>query len=143
MPYFYVMLKKIISVKHHTGTLSFSLLLLRLMAGIGMLTHGYPKLQKLISGDMSFGDPLGVGEETSLILAVLAEFLCSLLVVLGLFTRLAVIPLIVTMSVVVFIVHSGDGFGKQEKALMYLVMYLVLLVAGSGKFSIDKLMAKK
>ncbi len=137
------MLKKIISVKHHTGTLSFGLLLLRLMAGFGMLTHGYPKLQRLLAGDMSFGDPLGIGEQLSLILVVFAEFVCSLLVILGLFTRLAVIPLIINMSVIVFVVHAGEGFGKQESALMYLVMYLVMLVAGSGRVSIDKLLSKK
>ncbi len=108
-----------------------------------MLTHGYSKLQKLMAGDMQFADPLGLGQEVSLVLAVFAEFLCSLLVMLGFGTRLAVIPLIVTMAVAAFITHGADPFGRKELALFYLVAYVVLLLSGSGKFSVDRLIGKK
>ncbi|WP_167616738.1 DoxX family protein [Maribellus sediminis] len=119
------------------------LLLLRLSAGGFMLTHGYPKLQRLLSGEMRFGDPLGLGPEVSLVLAVFAEFFCSILVMLGIGTRLAVIPLIVTMSVAAFIAHGDDPFGRKELALMYLVSYVVLLLNGSGKFSVDQLLGRR
>ncbi len=108
-----------------------------------MLTHGYPKLQRLLSGEMRFGDPLGLGPEVSLVLAVFAEFVCAILIVLGLGTRLAAIPLIVTMSVAAFIAHGGDPFGRKEMALLYLVLYVVLLITGSGKFSLDQILNKR
>lgn len=101
-------------------------------------SHGWGKFQKVLSGDLSFGDPIGLGEELSLILTVFAEFLCGVLVALGLLTRAALVPLIVTMLVAVFVVHAEDPFGKQEFGLLYLVPYITLFLAGPGKYSLDK-----
>lgn len=108
-----------------------------------MLIHGYSKFQNLLAGEMQFADPLGLGPEVSLVLAVFAEFFCSILIILGLGTRLAVIPSIVTMAVAAFIVHGADPFGRKELALLYMVAYIVLLFSGSGKISVDRLIAKK
>lgn len=119
-------------------SIDFGLLIIRLVAGGAMLTHGYPKLQKVLSGNFQFGDPFGIGPEASLILAVFAEFLCSILIIFGLFTRLAVIPLMVTMAVAYFIVHGSDDFGTKEIALIYLAIYLGLFFTGPGKISADK-----
>ncbi len=116
-----------------------SQLILRLAAGGMMLTHGYPKFLKLISGNFAFGDPIGLGPEVSLVLTVFAEFVCSILIVLGLFTRLAAIPLIFTMLVAVFLVHGADPFSKQELGLMYAAMFTCIGLLGPGKFSIDSL----
>ena len=102
-----------------------SLLLVRLAAGGFMFTHGFGKLQKLVNGNFEFGDPIGLGPEISLGLTVFAEILCAFLVLVGLFTRLAVIPLIITMLVAVFIVHADHDFGKKELGLFYLINYLV------------------
>ena len=101
-------------------------------------SHGWGKLQKMLGGDMSFADPIGMGEEASLVLTVFAEFVCGILVALGLFTRAALIPLIITMVVAVFIIHAEDPFSKQEFGLLYLVPYLTLFLAGPGKLSFDK-----
>jgi putative oxidoreductase len=62
---------------------------------------------------------------------------------LGFATRLAVIPLIITMLVVVFYVHADDPFSKQEMGLHYLLTYIMLLIMGSGKYSIDNLLYRK
>ena len=119
--------------------LHFVLLITRLAVGSFMLTHGIPKLMKFFStGDITFGDPLGVGTIPSLMMAIFAEVFCSIFVILGLGTRIAVIPLIITMLVAVFLVHANDPFGKKELGLMYLTIYMLLIVAGSGKYSIDQ-----
>ena len=136
-------MKKIFQTRINPNATHFALLLLRLAAGGFMLTHGYGKLQRLLAGEFQFGDPIGLGPEVSLVLAVFAEFVCSLLVMLGLGTRLATVPLIVTMVVAVFIVHGADPFGRKELALLYLVSYVVLLLSGSGKFSVDRLIGGK
>jgi putative oxidoreductase len=115
------------------------LLLLRLASGGFMAySHGWGKLQQLLSGDMSFADPIGIGETPSFVLAVFAEFVCGILVALGLFTRVALVPLIITMGVAVFIIHAEDPFSKQEFGLLYLVPYLTLFLTGPGKLSLDK-----
>ena len=137
------MIKKFLSTRINTWITHFSLLLLRLASGGFMLTHGLPKLQRILSGEMRFGDPLGLGSEVSLVLVVFAEFVCAMLIMLGLGTRVAAIPLIVTMAVAAFIAHADDPFSRKELALFYMVVYVVLLFAGSGKYSVDRLIGKK
>ncbi len=114
------------------------LLIFRLGISGLMLTHGIPKLIKFFGSEpVVFRDPLGFGEVTTFTLAVIAEFLCSILIILGLGTRLAVIPLILTMAIVAFIVHASDGFGSQELPLLFLTGYILLFFTGSGKYSLD------
>lgn len=121
-----------------------ALLVVRVMVGLAMLTHGTPKLEKLATdGPLSFGDPLNLGPAATLVLAVFAEFVCSIFIILGLGTRLAVLPLLVTMLVAAFVVHKTDGFKKQELALMYALICFLLFVAGSGRFSLDRLIERR
>ncbi len=114
------------------------LTLLRISASAMMLTHGYPKFQKLLSGDFEFGDPLGLGPTPSLFLAIIGEFICPILVLIGFKTRLAAIPTVITMAVAAFVVHAADPFGTKEKALLFLTMFLVIALVGPGKYSLDK-----
>ncbi|HQT24340.1 MAG: DoxX family protein [Sphingobacteriales bacterium 17-39-43] len=113
------------------------LLFLRVVSGAVMLTHGYPKFQKILEGNLKFGDPVGLGQVPSLYLSTFAEFLCAILVIIGLYTRLSLIPLIINMSVAFFIAHAADDFGTKEKSLLFLGMFIVLFLTGSGRFSID------
>ncbi|PWJ44624.1 DoxX family protein [Sediminitomix flava] len=119
-----------------------SLLILRLFSGGLMLTHGWGKMMNFEQLSTKFPDPLHIGHASSLALAVFSEIGCAVFLILGLFTRLASIPLIVTMLVAVFIVHGGDPIGKKELGLMYLSMYTVLLMMGGGKYSLDAKLIK-
>ena len=135
------MFSKTISNKN---TVSIVLLIARLAVALLMINHGYPKLTKLLAGgEIQFADPIGVGATFSLILTVFAEFLCSILIGLGLFTRLATIPLMITMLVAAFIVHGADPIVRKELAIMYFVLYLMLFVFEGGKFSLDYLLRGK
>ncbi len=137
-------MRNLFSTNINVKSLDFILLLVRIAVAAFMLTHGYPKLMKLLAGgEIQFADPFGFGMTFSLVLAVFAEFFCSVLVAFGIGTRLATIPLIITMSVAAFIAHSSDPFGKKELALLYMVIYVFLLFAGSGKFSVDYLISRK
>lgn len=120
------------------------MLLLRLGIATMMLVHGIPKLGKFCSsGEIKFADPIGVGVIMSLTLAVFAEVLCSILVLVGLGTRLAVIPLIITLLVAVLKIHAADPYAEKEKALLYLLVFMVLMITGSGKLSIDQLIVNR
>lgn len=115
------------------------LLILRLFSGGLMLVHGVPKLMNLFTqSPIQFPDPIGVGATVSLALAVFSEFICAVLIILGFKTRWATIPLIITMAVAGFVVHFSDPFGRKEKAILYLVMYVTLFFTGAGKYSVDK-----
>lgn len=113
------------------------LLFLRLFFGGFILLHGFPKLEKLLSGSTEFADPFGIGAQASLFLTVFAEFVCAILLILGLFTRLAVIPLIVTMLTAVFIIHGNDPLSDKEHASLYLIVFFCIYLLGPGRFSID------
>jgi len=120
------------------------LLIVRLFIGFAMLSHGFPKLQMLLEGgDIQFFDFLGLGPKISLGLTVFAEFVCSIFLILGLFTRIAVGFLIFTMIIAGFVVHGADPFDKKEMSLLYLAIYLLIMVLGAGRFSIDGMIEKK
>lgn len=120
------------------------LLIFRVLVSCLMLTHGVPKLQRLFSGEeIQFADPYGLGVVTSLVLAILAEFGCSILIMLGLATRLATIPLMVTMSTAIIFAHENDPFGVKEKPLLFLVCYILLFMVGAGKFSLDNNLSRR
>lgn len=113
------------------------LAVLRIGASAGMLTHGYGKLQMLIDG-AEFGNPIGIGSTPSLFLAVIGEFVCPILIIFGFKTRWAAIPTVLTMAVAFFIVHAADAFQKKEKALLYLIMFVAIILLGPGKYSVDR-----
>ena len=125
--------------------LDFGLLLLRVVfGGIMLIEHGYPKMIKLMSGgEIQFYNFLGLGNSASLGLTVFAEVICAFFILLGLFHRLATIPLIITFAVAFFMVHAEDSFGDKEAAFIYLFSYTILFFTGSGKFSLDYLIGKK
>ena len=116
-------------------------LLLRLSSGGFMLTHGYPKLMSWSAKSATFPDP--VGSATSLALAIFAEFFCALAVMTGAFTRPAVVPLVVTMAVAGFVVHGADPWGRKEKAILDLAMYLAVFFLGPGEYSVDAKLRRK
>jgi putative oxidoreductase len=129
------MIKTLLKENDYSRIINLSLLILRLGIAILMLTHGIPKLGKLISGDLNFPDPIGLGSTASLILTIFAEVICSLLVAAGLGTKLAVIPLIITMSVILFIVHVDEPIMNHYNVLIYLLGYILLMLTGSGRYS--------
>jgi putative oxidoreductase len=107
-----------------------------------MMMHGYDKLTHFSEYQGKFMNFMGIGQSASLALVVFAEFFCSLFLILGLFTRLAAIPLIIATCVMVFKAHHGDVFGEAETAALYLTGYIVLLFVGPGRVSVDSMIGK-
>ena len=112
------------------------LLALRITVGVLILTHGYPKLVKLVTGDFSFPDPIGLGPVLSLVLATFAEFFCSLLIIVGYRSRLAAIPLLITMLVALLVVHGDEPVFDHWNILLYIFSYAILINLGGGKYSL-------
>ncbi|HMC98668.1 MAG TPA: DoxX family protein [Ferruginibacter sp.] len=138
-------MKNLMSTKYSAGAFNVAMLLLRLCVGGLMIPHGYDKLvhfNTFLHGDanhqafnVSF---LGLSYYISFCLLIFAEFFCAIFVTLGLFTRLFVIPLIISTSVALFQVAHGDVFGQMGGVLaLFLIGYLVILLVGPGRISID------
>lgn len=114
------------------------LAILRIGASALLLTHGIPKFQQLLSGNFEFGNPLGIGEAPSLFLAVIGEFVCPILIILGYKTKWVAIPPAIVMIVAALIVHGEDSFAVKEHALLFLIMFIAILLLGPGKYSFDR-----
>jgi putative oxidoreductase len=136
-------MKKIFSVTPGNKKVDIALLITRVAIALLMLTHGVPKIGGLFESPVRFMDFLGLGPAVSLSLALFAEVVCSVFVLLGLGTRLAVIPLSITMLIAAFHVHISDPFAKQEMSLHFLLVYVVLFILGSGKYSLDRFLSRK
>lgn len=118
-------------------------LLLRITIGGIFIYYGYIKLSGYSEILKMFGDPIGIGTKLSLQLVIFAEFFCGAFVLLGFFTRLTIIPIMVTMTVAYFVAHANDPFLTKHTVLVYLFLSLVIFTLGSGRFSIDRLLFKK
>lgn len=123
----------------------YGLLLLRLAFGFSIIYgHGFGKIIRLFSSEeIKFADPFGLGPVVSLSLVVFAEVICALLVMAGLFTRAALIPLIITMATAFFTSHINDEFGQQEKVILFGFAFITLLLTGPGCFSLDAYLQKQ
>ena len=121
-----------------TTTTHFGLLLLRLGFGVGMMTHGYSKLLKVLQGNFDFADPIGLGPAVSLVLTAFAEFIAPIFIIIGWKTRWAALFPILTMLVAFAIAHDGDPFSRKEKSFVYLIAFLALYFTGPGRYALDK-----
>ncbi len=120
-----------------------ALLILRLALGGSMLmAHGLGKFQNFAEHSAQFPDPFGMGSSLSMGLAVFAEMFCSILIILGALTRVAAIPLIVTMAVAFFIIHGADAWNVKELSFIYLAGFIALFCLGSGRISVDGVLLK-
>ena len=134
-------MKRLFNPSFNPDRLDLILLFARIAVGCFMLVHGLPKLEKwMAGGEIEFADPLGVGAKTSLLLVVIAEVVCSILLILGFATRLALVFLLFTMIIVAFIIHSLEPFEAKEKAFLYLTIFGLLFITGSGRYSVDYLL---
>ena len=114
---------------------SWLLLAARVVFGLLLMSHGIAKLQNFEALSATFPDPLGVGSRVSLVLAVFGEVVCAAGCVAGLFYRLALIPMVFTMCVAFF--------AARELALVYLVVFVLMYVAGPGRYAADTLIAQR
>lgn len=129
--------------KPNQNNISFLLLTTRIVFGLLFLSHGVAKWNNFEELSVSFPDPLGVGSSVSLGLAIFGELVCSIGFIIGLLYRLAMIPMIFTMAMAFFVIHANDAFAVKEPALVYLLIFILMYIAGPGKFSIDYLIGNK
>lgn len=128
------------------ASVDYAALILRVVAGFLMFYgHGLPKLKMLFGGgEIQFVDFLGLGVMFTLILTIIAEVVCALFLVIGLFTRLSAIPLIIAMIYAAFVFHAQDDFVQaQEKPILFLVTYIAILLIGPGRYSLDNIVSFK
>ncbi len=120
---------------------NYAALALRLSAAM-MLFHGWGKMMNFSEYSLTFSDPIGLGGTGSLALTVFAEVICTIFIVVGIYTRVATIPLIICMGIAALVVHSGDPITDRESAIAYLLLYVAIFFLGGGRFSADNYLRK-
>jgi putative oxidoreductase len=131
-------MKRLLSTNYSAGAFNASLLMIRLVAGFVMLQHGYDKLTHFNERIPTMINFMGIGQKWSLVLVIFSEFFCSLLLIIGLFSRFAAIPLFITMFVVFWKVNNFAFFAEDAVAL-YMACYLLIIIVGPGKISVDSM----
>ena len=124
--------------KPNTTKVSLFLLAVRIIFGILLMNHGIQKWSNFQELSTAFPDPIGLGSSISL-----GELVCSMGFIFGFLYRLAMIPMIFTMIVAFFVIHANDVFAVKELAFIYLVVFVLMYIAGPGKFSIDYFIGSK
>lgn len=135
-------MKRFFTVPAHSTKEDVALLLLRVVAGIAFMMHGWGKIQN----PMSWMGPDAPVPGVLQLLAAVAEFGGGLAWILGLLVPLASLGVLVTM-VVATLMHAvvlkdpfvnTKGGGSYELASVYLCIALLLILAGPGQFSADR-----
>lgn len=115
-----------------------AMLFLRVFAGGMLLWHGIMKIQNFGFMADTFPSVLWMGSKASLVMATLVEVGCSVFIIAGALTRLALIPAAFTMFIATFFGHPGSGFG--ELSFVYMGIFIALFIAGPGMYSMDRLL---
>ncbi len=119
-----------------------ALFVLRVWLGLSMIAlHGRGKLVKLVNGDFSFGNPIGIGGKWTLILAVTLEILGSACLIFGFCGRFAAALLAIMLGVAFVQYHNMQltgGAGSGELAFIYMAGFVTIVLAGTGKFGVDR-----
>ena len=137
------MFKKLLAPAATTPLVSFGLLVLRLWFGVMMVTfHGWVKVSNFADLSQRFSDPYNLSRPVSLSLSIVAEFVCASLIAMGAFTRVAAVVLAGNMTTAFIFSHGLrlSGPGNGELAFLYLGAFLVLLIVGAGRFSVDRVL---
>lgn len=135
-------MKKLFSIGYSNSAFNVAFFILRVGAAILMIHHGYDKLVHFQQYSPGFINFMGFGPSVSLSLVIFAEFFCSIFLMLGLFSRLAAIPLIIDVVVAVKKGHKMDVLGDGEHASLFVLIFFTILLLGPGKISIDGMINK-
>ena len=136
-------MKKLLSTNYSDTGFNIAIFFLRIVLSLLMLAdHGVPKLVHFGEWQHSFYNFMHIGSRWSLVLSILAEVFASMLLVLGFFSRIAALLLIIDMSVVIFLFHSGQVVKNYEDAAIFLAGFFCILLVGPGKWSVDGLAGK-
>lgn len=136
-------MRKLLSTTYSDGAFNFALLVQRVATGLLLLIgHGLPKISGFHELAVSFYDPLRIGHRLSLILVIMAELFCSMFIILGLFTRIAALIIVINLSVAVFVYHHGMPLKNVELGAIFLTSAFTILILGPGRVSVDGMMGK-
>jgi putative oxidoreductase len=116
---------------------SIGLFFLRVLGGGLVILGRSPAWSEMLHSSRVLSDPLGSGGEAGWMLTIFSEFLCTVFVILGIFTRFTAIPPLVVMLVTALVMPVGTVWSTRETFLLYALPFFVLTFTGPGEYSVD------
>lgn len=111
------------------------LLFLRASGALFLLwVHGLPKLLNYSEQLKLIEDPFHLGAHVTLLLAIFAEVLCPLLILAGVLVRLACLPILAVLLIVMVVVHPEWTLFEGQFGWLLLILFTSVLIAGPGRF---------
>ena len=98
--------------------------------------HGLPKVFHFSEELTRIEDPFGLGAYFSLLAAIVAEVVCPLFILLGVFTRLACLPIIGVLLVAMLFVHPGWSIAEGQFGWLLLIIFTTLALTGPGRWRV-------
>jgi putative oxidoreductase len=119
-------------------TPDWGLLYLRVTASLLLIyVHGWPKLMHYQTELQHIDDPLHLGRQVTLVLALFAEILCPLAIIVGWLTRLATLPILFLLLVSMIVVHPDWSIADGQFGWLLIIAFGAIALAGPGYYSWD------
>jgi len=132
------LIKKLLSYQPEFLSKDVTILVFRILVSLSMInTHGMKKILDFEGTVKHIPDPFGLGGEFSAVMAIIANIVAPIFVILGLCTRFAILPILSVTLLGFFVVHGNDPWPVRDVPLMYSLAYLGLFFLGAGKLSLD------
>lgn len=114
------------------------LFFLRVSGALFLLwVHGLPKLLNYSAQLLVIEDPFHLGANVTLMLAIFAEVLCPLLIIAGIFVRLACLPILSVLLIALLVVHPQWSLDEGQFGWLLLILFTSLFIAGPGRLALN------
>ncbi|AZF15819.1 DoxX family protein [Pseudomonas sp. R3-18-08] len=118
------------------------LLFLRVSGALFLLwVHGLPKLLNYSEQLKLIEDPFHLGAPLTLLLAIFAEVLCPLLIIAGVWTRLACLPILAVLVIALLVVHPEWTLFEGQFGWLLMIIFTSILIAGPGSLRLGQRLA--
>ncbi|GAA4277582.1 DoxX family protein [Aquimarina mytili] len=119
------------------------LLIYRITISLAFLfIHGYKKIVNFHEEIQHIPDPFGMGGYNATLIAIFSNVICSVFVMMGLFTRLFAVGAFMIPFIGLIIVHLDDPWSVKDVPLMYSLAFIVIIILGPGKYSADRIISQ-
>ncbi|WP_285131316.1 DoxX family protein [Leclercia adecarboxylata] len=113
------------------------LFFLRIAGSLLLLyVHGLPKIVHFSEELTRIEDPFGFGPYFSLIPAIVAEVICPILILFGVATRVACVPIVAVLLVAMLVVHPGWSIAEGQFGWLLLIIFTTLAITGPGAWRV-------
>ena len=118
--------------------------LIRILIGISLIYHGWEifntkAMNEYFTWDMFKDSSLA---KIFVYAGKVSELISGILLLLGLFTRIACIIIICTMAYIAFLVGHGKRWYEDQYPFLFVIIGFIFIFTGPGSFSLDNVIFK-